>query len=200
MTLRHYGGSTPAGPGEWTCPSCQAVNTVPLKAGCQSCGAGADARKVGGLAPETLVMIAEEQREDAKRAESAVAGQSFAAWYATSSLVLSGVPYEALKEAFMAGVAWAQAQANHLHAPDRVLLTPEEAVGMPGEPVTSPVTLWTDDGKHQDKVDDQTLLTILAALGFYRDNVLNYNTVEGQLSSQQVTDLIQRLLPQEQEP
>src|SRR5436190_24380871 len=88
MTLRHYGGRVPEVASTWTCPSCSAENSTPLKAGCQQCGAGGDARKVGGLAPETQAMIAEEnargarvRSEPAEPAEPAeVAERAFYLW------------------------------------------------------------------------------------------------------------------------
>ncbi len=196
MALKHYGGSTPTPASEWACPSCGHENTVPLKAGCQKCGAGADAKRVGAAPPVFDPPLLPPRLASATDAEHA-----YNTWLLNSHPGTHAEYVPLAKEAFMAGVAWAQAQTyERAVAPARAALDTLTEKGFPvADPVTAPLTLWTDDGKHQDPVDAPTLATLLAALAFYRDNVLNYNAVEGQLAPQQVTDLVNRLLPKETE-
>lgn len=178
MALKHYGGSLPsAGPLEWTCPACGHQNAVPLKAGCQQCGQkdGAGARKVEepGAVPTS-------------EAEMTPALAAYLKW-------LSGKPFgmdhaQVAQEAFMAGVAWAQG--------NREPLPPPLMAG------TSPVTAREETPVEPawgllDNMDEPTRQTLLAALAFYRDNVLNYGAVPGQLDAQGVTDLVARLSPEE---
>ncbi len=206
MAMKHYGGSTPPGPASWVCPSCQAENTVPLKAGCQSCGAGGDARKAevkSGLSPETQKFVAEALAEEARPTVPVPdVVLAFEAW--TGERTTSETNWHLVREAFMAGVAWAQAQKYTMAvAPALAALDTLTEKGFPvvfaPDPVTSPITLLLGEGGHLDALEPQTLMTILAALAFYRDNVLNYNAVEGQLTPEQVTTLVERLLPKESE-
>lgn len=217
MALKHYGGRVPEVASTWTCPSCNAENTVPLKAGCQTCGAGGDARRVDGTqdrvqAPEasagpsgvqaTTPADSGAHRERSAQAASRVNGGTTTAHLAYEAWLEStvGKPAPDFREAFMAGVAWAQAQPKpgdgwaQLSGPHDL-----EKVPMPPEPA-APVVLWTSDGKHDDPVDAPTLATIFAALAFYRDNVLGYGAVPGQLNAQGVTDLLTRLTLIPQEP
>jgi hypothetical protein len=98
-----------------------------------------------------------------------------------------------LKEAFMAGVAWAQGQVR---VPHEVPYEPVEiAPDMPnGARLLLSEPPLVDTG---EPLDPSTLATLLAALAFYRDNVLNYGLIPGQLAPEAVTELITRLTPQE---
>lgn len=207
MSFKHYGGSVPAGPQSWVCPSCAAENTVPLKAGCQSCGAGADARKVAG---EPQRVVGEVQvghlssRESNLRPEDPT-DRGFYMWMLEEFPKLHARSSETdkLKEAFMAGVAWAQAQptlggVQHTYA----------TAGSPNPVIDGAAArahgqrLWMTHGvglAAADAVEDVTHQTILAALAFYRDNVLNYGAIAGQLDAAGVTALIARLTPEEPE-
>lgn len=201
MALKHYGGSTPAGPSEWTCPSCQAVNTVPLKAGCQSCGAGGDARKVG--APSVTVDKPRAMGPTETQYPSVYGAKAALDWMrATDRPLDQGTPWansEEMQEAFMAGVAWAQAQQAQVLTYAEATAVPLNTPDPDWDDPKRPLTLWIEDTKHQDRVDEPTLGTILAALAFYRDNVLGYGGMPGQLTAEQVTELITRLSPQEQD-
>src|SRR5436190_20097599 len=118
MALKHYGGRTPEVASTWTCPSCNAENTVPLKAGCQQCGAGGDARKVEALPPVVT--------------NHTVAPQdtAFYAWTMTKpDLHANASETDKLKEAFMAGVAWAQGETAAARIEGRV---PPPAVTVEG--------------------------------------------------------------------
>ena len=185
MALKYFGGRTPSVDAPWTCPSCGAENQVPLKAGCQVCRAGADAKRVGAPepppadpAPPARPVLATDhpspfwQWQDAHKDQLGL--QSPGVW-------------ALMEEAFMAGVAWAQAQAAERRA------EAETAIGQlvsEGVREATPVFAGCD-------FDPITQHTILAALAFYRDNQLQYGAVPGQLSAEQVTDLIQRLSPPE---
>ena len=188
MALKYFGGRTPSVDAPWTCPSCGAENQVPLKAGCQVCRAGADAKKVGSTPTQDAVRAAAPVPADPARpdayvptgaapAQGADAEQAWNSW-STEVCRITHVPdLDLLKEAFMAGIAWARGDAQAARIEGRV---------------TPPVVLAGWD------FDQTTQHTILAALAFYRDNQLQYGAVPGQLDAQQVTDLIQRLSPQEE--
>lgn len=196
MALKHYGGSTPTQATSWVCPSCNTENTVPLKAGCQACGAGNDAKKVEQVTVHKPVAVGP---TEIPIPASVLALEQ---WLAKRTSASTEVDWEIVREAFMAGVAWAQAQ----HQPQGETLGGGKtgALSGLGEAIyqqhaasAAPITLWTDDTKHQDPVDTPTLQTILSALAFYSNNVLAYGGVEGQLSTEAVNALITRLTPQE---
>ena len=50
----------------------------------------------------------------------------------------------------------------------------------------------------EQMVDQRTKQTILAALAFYRDSTLAYGAIPGQLSAQEVSELINKLSPTEE--
>lgn len=190
MALKHYGGRVPEVASTWTCPSCNAENTVPLKAGCQTCGAGGDARKVQTPAAAPLDSAGTRPAEVL----------AFEAWVSERSS--SETNWMLVREAFMAGVAWAQGEATAARiegrTPPPLVIAGHNVAMLDGDgPPPSPLTLWTDDGKHQDRVEPHVLATVLAALAFYRDNVLNYGEVANQLTPDAVTELLARLTPQE---
>lgn len=204
MAFRHFGGKVPEPLTEWDCPSCGATNTVPLKAGCQTCRAGADARKVGSTPQQDAVRQAQAIPIDpADPAEKA-----FYAWAIETRL--DSQHKSAAKEAFMAGVAWAQAQqdARGVPGPAGVDLRAPATGPVVTSPVIGQVHLrlaplpfeeTNDHCEQGEALDEATAQTILAALAFYRDNQLAYGAVPGQLSAEQVTELITQLSPQEAE-
>lgn len=184
MAFKHYGGSTPAGPAEWICPSCQHVNTVPLKAGCQACRAGADARKVEEI-PLVPPRTAGASDED----------HAFYTWVlnARPQWHPSASETDKLKEAFMAGVAWAQAQptlGGTVHSYNATATTPVR--------VEDGVARIVIEG-FSTEAEQVTRATVLAALAFYRDNVLGYGSMPGQLDAAGVDALIARLTPKPEE-
>jgi hypothetical protein len=183
MALKHWGG-TPREPlAEWRCPTCGTEQTGPLKAGCQACGAGADGRKVeekpvGASAPLVQSGVAKRPAEPLAQAPVRPEYLGFDEWQRQYPNA------DDLLEAFMAGVAWARAQA----------VVPEVIPST--RPSAAPTTLVQMDIAFSDAA---TCETIIAALAFYRDNQLQYGAVPGQLTAEQVTDLITRLSPQEVE-
>lgn len=222
MAFKYFGGRTPTVDAPWTCPSCGAENTQPLKAGCQTCGAGADARKVEAQpagSPQGHVPLT-----PAGVPASSVAGaKAVRDWMTTRDMPLDqATPWansEDIQEAFMAGVAWAQAQTPQVRPGDLVL--PYDAVLFTGSSEeiaakasadqrllkdlpTTPLYLAFKDLPPQDRpeqdtreVGAETLATILAALAFYRDHQLGYGAIPGQLDADAVTALITRLTPEE---
>lgn len=198
MALKHYGSRTPPAPTEWTCPSCGAENSVPIAAGCQSCRAGADAKKVVGALPQAeaaartpLPSLHREVGTAAMRPEYL----GFDVWRAAHPVAKD------LLEAFMAGVAWAEAQVPKFTG----FKTAEEHARVAQPESTVPAS-WERPGQFlsigsdvHDMValDDPASATIIAALAFYRDSVLIYDAMPGQLDAQGVTDLLARLVPQE---
>jgi hypothetical protein len=180
MALKHYGGSTPAPAATWICPTCKEENTQPLKAGCQFCGAGGDARKAGTRTSEDM-LSSPARRDRGNPAASLVPDTPEYAAYVTWRATAGDIGPE---EAFMAGVAWAQAQQTSTVIPST-------------RPSAPPETLVTMDIAFSDEI---TSTTILAALAFYAQNVLSYGAVPGQLSADQVESLIARLTPSVTEP
>lgn len=194
MALKHYGGTVPTAATSWTCPSCGAENQVPFKAGCQQCGAGADAKRVtGALEIPTPQPIAAPVHLPNVAVVTAALD-----WMASRDFPLEQeTPWatsEDVQEAFRAGATWAKRHAPlvrdavHLHDPGPVAVT---------QPVTGKEYLYmtVQQAIPDHSVDSAVEATILAALAFYRDNQLAYGPVPGQLTAEQVDALIARLSP-----
>lgn len=205
MALRHYKGGLPTAPAPtaWKCPSCLAVNMGPLEAGCVQCGAGADGAHKGQAPVESpgaaVPAPPQSQARPLSQARGAEppsrvdvpsgAAEAWEAW--VEQRAGSEVNWGLVRGAFMAGVAWVQGQQQEVapelpQAPDLYLyLVNRETMA--------------EDGL-QGMANDATRNTVLAALAFYRDNALSYGSVPGQLSAQQVTELIDRLTPAAEGP
>ncbi len=92
---------------------------------------------------------------------------------------------EAMKKAWDAGVAWAQQQAGTQPVPQ-------------GEATDEGWTMQlTRDGAVDIPMNARAHLTICSALAAYRDNYLAYGGIPGQLSAQEVTELIGKLTPKD---
>ena len=174
---RHYTGRPMAsGAGVWVCPTCRSENVGTVDDGCGNpeCPTRqAQARK------------GEPQQQGSGRPSSVSSlvhdEAAAAAWDAWSE----GRPSNpAIRDAFFAGwesgLAYGGGQGE---APPT------------GGPVTPTLSLSLGD----HPVDDPTRDTILAALAFYRDNTLAFGPIPGQLTAQQVTDLLSQLTPKDEE-
>lgn len=186
MALKHFKGSVPTAAGvEWTCPSCQAKQQGRLELGCTACGAGkpseATAPDVRKFTAATVVAANPESHN------------AFDRWYTGSE-----EGRDAAWKAFLAGAAWA---TDVKTAPASNAPTVASVGG-----TVSPEAVATSMGRHHLILDipggfDARNLTateeatILAALAFYRDNQLVYGAVPGQLTSDQLTELITQLSP-----
>ena len=169
----------------WKCPTCGTENAGPLEQGCTACKAGADAKT-----PAQAARIVE-----------AAPGPSVTAFYQWATQLGLDATRSELQEAWIAGARWARSQA----APAGNV--PGEGEGIDAATTTRVVPvggslLATIDPITHDPtglLDTRTHTTILAALAFYRDNTLSYGSVAGQLSAQEVTELLDQLTPKEGE-
>lgn len=177
MALKHYLGVPKPVTAAWTCPTCQHQNTGPLEAGCSACKAGADARKAEPTAPP----------------EVSEAERNFNAFVTvTYPLGLSPSTYTVAQQAYMAGVRWAQTRQE-------IAAMTQPAAPVPTAEGGYTLILATPDQKDADCVDRATHQTILHALASYRDNVLAYGAIRGQLTAQEVSELIVKLTPKDEE-
>jgi len=214
--LRHYQGSIKPASTAWHCPSCHAEQTGPLEAGCQACGAGRDARKgeppaprteaqaavIDGPLPGTFVAppnieVAPDHRDEA-----------YQQWRAFN-LMPKGGGYSATAiedlqhKAFMDG--WVAAKAGTMVTHGSGTVGPEmptPTTPAPTEEAGPKVLLYTAKvGEFVPaEVSGPTLSTIVAALAFYVENQLAYGPLPGQLSADQVRELLGQLLPAEEIP
>jgi hypothetical protein len=96
-----------------------------------------------------------------------------------------------LEQAFRAGIAWALKQAEQMIDP-KPLPALADATG------SYYMVLRQTNVQGEQMVDQRTQQTILAALAFYRDSTLAYGAIPGQLSAQEVSELINKLSPTEE--
>lgn len=194
MAWRHGNHGTISRQGAiWKCPTCGTENTGPLEVGCSACKAGADAQS-----PSSPLA-----REAARQIHEAAAlprvHNAFDNWYTGSEALR-----DAMWSAFIAGAAWAVADA----AGARMVLTAQvdgelPTAKAPIHPAEADAGRWglalvpPDSTAPLAWVDARTEQTVLAALTFYRDHTLVYGLVPGQLSAEEVTTLIVRLAPVE---
>lgn len=202
MAFRFYGGSAPSAVAPWKCPSCQQENTSPLERGCTHCGVGADATHVG----QDPVRVTRPQAEATTVGDLVITGpdgQAFERWLARQPRMDTATQMVA-KRAFLAGMDWAWKRDEIDHpdprdSPVRGAIEGEAALDLSEQPpaplegATLYISDYGDDGVHQ--IDDRSKDTIVAALLFYKDNQLGYGAIPGQLSAQEVTELVKRLVP-----
>lgn len=124
-------------------------------------------------------------------------------------------PEELVRMAFMGGVVWAREVGGSVpdgitsrsgRSPAGQAVEPAAAAAVdPPDAATGAGATGTGEGARlgthngvagpYTEVDDRTQATIIAALAFYRDNQLAYGEADGQLSADEVNDLIDQLLP-----
>lgn len=198
MAFRHYEGSPRPRAAAWKCPSCHADNTGPLEDGCTSCGAGADARKgtdnrVPPAAASAMKPPPSQAPADGvpplkmERWEVAYSGL-------TDTQLLEMDERDLFKAGWDAALKWGVTAP--VRKPTAMTTGPSEGEDAPRKEKLILATMLP----HTDSVgavDDTTRDTILAALAFYRDNQLAYGPQPGQLSAEQVTELITQLTPEE---
>ncbi len=108
-----------------------------------------------------------------------------------------------VRKAWDAGVAWARSQGG----PAGNASNGEGSTERPLPPSTNPLDRLTynmalidrhgPSDQDWEPLDDRVQQTLLAALAAYRDNYLAYGGIPGQLSAQEVTELITKLTPKE---
>lgn len=171
----------------WTCPACEAVNAGPMGDGCQTCSAGAPARRAGPEAPPPpfFTRVAPTPQQAAEPAQ--IAMEAAARW-------LGQGPRGGVLEAYLAGYAQAgrdlrdgmlrQSDPNPLHGilaglPDGLVDVsrgPGEYMGIPRTP--TPGVEQPPEGKPTRTIiaplapEGKPTRTILAALALFRDQVL----------------------------
>lgn len=216
-----------AGKGGWICPSCRTQNAGPLEAGCTHCNAGADAKKADTAAvaraqqaaqPEVVpdaafvadhrttfdappnIPIPPDGREEAYQRWLTVCPTLYAGGYSALQL------QELRREAFMDG--WVSSRAGtHSHGgPGVVLPTPPPA----GPVVTTTIITEVPAGpslllytaKPGEFVPEEASApfrdTVIAALLFYVENQLGYGPIPGQLTADQVREVLAGLMPAEE--
>jgi hypothetical protein len=191
MALKHWTGTIREPAVVWHCPSCGSEQTGALKDGCTACKAGADAK--AAQQARTLTGVDERGMNLADRTSG-----TEPVYAACNEWLKHATPGErTLDQAFIAGATWQSLQGNSAlssvpgHDPtfDKVYETPQGGwqVAIVNPHGTAP------------PMDDRTHATLLAALAFYRDNQLAYGGLPGQLSAEEVTELITKLTPQEPE-
>lgn len=196
MPMRHFTEPTRRAIA-WTCPSCHAKNTSVLEDGCPSCGAGADARRPGvqprphdGPPPSAAPPPQVSDKEP-----WLVAFETYCLHFPD---VVGRVDDEnTAAKIFMGG--WnAARQTSPVRKPTTLAAAPSEGDDVPRKEKLILATILP----HSDSYGPMTNTerdTILAALAFYRDNQLAYGAVEGQLTADQITELIDQLTPEEPE-
>lgn len=185
MALRHYQGTPKPVAAVWHCPTCKAENTGPLEAGCPRCKAGADAKKVGPKPPPAAPpapLVSAPEPEPIEPMLRTPSRQAFETWCIDAQCD----PNEEVIawDAWEAGIAWQLAQAREVSTPTTL-------------PVATAQLILVVNEQEMQPLDPRARLTILEALKFYRDNHLGYGAQPGQLTADEVTDLIAQLSPEE---
>lgn len=187
---RHYAGSEANAKAPWKCPACAAENTGLLGAGCSSCGNGGGAKHVG-VDPIVVKSTLRTVREFDIQTPLAAA----------NALPLHETP-DTLSQAFWVFV--------HSRTPEQSLPDPFETFKAGwmarGAQVTPTIAGPDEIPTVQPVTDDQMLVgtartrTILAALIFFKDQVLSQQPEEmgtGEwLTAEQMQTLIDELKEQ----
>jgi hypothetical protein len=194
MALRHYQGSIgkPVG-AVWKCPTCKAENTQPLEQGCPICGAGADAK------PGTVPQASAERMTPMPPMQPLPAPQeppnphrAFVDWlHHVYPRGLDTAGYEIALAAWKAGYEAGYGEQPYRPPP----MVPPKPLLDPHGPLAGGLALATYNPLTLtvDQLSDRAQATILAALRFYQENTLVYGPLEGQLTSDEVDQLLASL-------
>jgi hypothetical protein len=205
MPLKHYKqGAPPTASAMWKCPSCKAENLGRLEDGCTSCGAGADAKPAGKGAATVPPVRTRPPAPALQEFTSGSTHPAFETWWEVFGKGLAGelTARQLALTAFVVG--WdghtdlVRQLAAHGDAPNvHVGRTPMGSGNEPPEPTTLEGTyvlaLYHPEALTVGQLDAKQLNTVVAALQFYKENMLVFGEVEDQLTPEEVDTFLSQL-------